>query len=103
ELVFESDISKSVNAWALDGRFLVYDTGGLGTSSDLYALPLIGDRRPVLLAAEPGFQQQADISPDGRLIAYASSESGQFEVIVKSIPENAGRRQISTNGGREPI
>jgi len=103
ELVFESDISKSVNAWALDGRFLVYDTGGLGTSSDLYALPLIGDRRPVLLAAEPGFQQQADISPDGRLIAYASSESGQFEVIVKSVPENAGRRQISTNGGREPI
>ncbi len=100
ELVFESEVSKSVNAWSLDGRFVVYDTGGLGTSSDLYVLPLVGERRPVVLDSQPGFQQQADISPDGRLIAYASSESGKFEVIVKSFPENAGRRQISTSGGR---
>jgi Tol biopolymer transport system component len=103
EIVFESAISKSVNAWSLDGRFAVYDTGGLGATSDLYVLPLIGDRRPVVLDSQPGFQQQADISPDGRLIAYASSESGQFEVIVKSFPDDGGRRQISTNGGREPV
>jgi eukaryotic-like serine/threonine-protein kinase len=103
ELVFASDTHKAVNAWAPDGRFLVYDTGGPGTASDLCVLPLVGDRRPVVLDSQPGFQQQADISPDGRLIAYASSESGKFEVIVKSYPENAGRRQISTNGGREPL
>jgi Tol biopolymer transport system component/DNA-binding winged helix-turn-helix (wHTH) protein len=103
ELVFESEVSKSVNAWSLDGRFVVYDTGGVGTSSDLHVLPLVGERRPVVLAAESGFQQQADISPDGRLIAYASSESGKFEVIVKSFPDNTGRRQISTNGGKEPL
>ncbi len=103
ELVFESEVSKSVNAWSLDGRFVVYDTGGVGTSSDLHVLPLVGERRPVVLDSQPGFQQQADISPDGRLIAYASSESGKFEVIVKSFPDNAGRRQISTNGGKEPM
>ncbi|HXI29384.1 MAG TPA: hypothetical protein VNG89_13190, partial [Vicinamibacterales bacterium] len=103
ELVFESDTHKAVNAWSLDGRFLVYDTGGPGNTADLYVLPLSGDRRPVVLDAQPGFQQQADISPDGRLIAYASSESGKFEVIVTSYPDNAARRQISTNGGREPF
>jgi eukaryotic-like serine/threonine-protein kinase len=103
ELVFGSDTHKAVNAWSPDGRFLVYDTGGPGNTADLYVLPLSGDRRPVVLDSQPGFQQQADISPDGRLIAYASSESGKFEVVVKSYPENAGRRQISTNGGREPF
>jgi eukaryotic-like serine/threonine-protein kinase len=103
ELVFGSDSHKAVNAWSPDGRFLVYDTGGPGTAADLCVLPLVGDRRPVVLDSQPGFQQQADISPDGRLIAYASSESGKFEVIVKSFPENAGRLQISTNGGREPF
>jgi Tol biopolymer transport system component len=103
ELVFESEISKSVNAWSLDGRFVVYDTGGLRGAPHLHLLPLFGDRRPVVLSSELGFQQQADISPDGRLIAYASSESGKFEVIVQSFPEIAGRRQISTNGGREPV
>jgi len=103
ELVFQSDTHKSVNAWSHDGRFVVYDTGGPGSTSDLYVLPLVGDRRPVVLDSQFGFQQQADISPDSRLIAYASSESGKFEVIVTSFPEQAARRQISTNGGREPV
>jgi Tol biopolymer transport system component/DNA-binding winged helix-turn-helix (wHTH) protein len=102
ELVYESTTNKSVNTWSRDGRYLVYDTGGEGTTSDLYVLPLIGDRRPIVVAAEPGFQQHGDISPDGRLIVYSSSESGRFEVIVKSFPDSTGRRQISTNGGREP-
>ena len=103
ELVFKSETHKSVNAWSLDGSFVVYDTGGPGSTADLYVLPLSGDRRPVELDSQYGFQQQADISPDGRLIAYASSESGRFEIIVKSFPDNSGRRQISTNGGREPV
>jgi eukaryotic-like serine/threonine-protein kinase len=103
ELVFASETHKSVNAWSLDGRFVVYDTGGPGSTVDLYVLPLSGDRRPVVLDAARGFQQQADISPDSRLIAYASSESGQYEVIVNGFPENTSRRQISTDGGREPV
>ena len=103
ELVFESPISKSVNAWSPDGRFVAYDTGGLGRTADLHVLPLFGDRRPVALASQPGFQHQADISPDGRLIAYASSESGKYEVIVESFPEKGERWQISTDGGRQPF
>ena len=103
ELVFASEISKSVNAWSRDGRLVVYDTGALRGTSDLYVLPLVGDRRPVVLASEPGFQQHADISPDGRLIVYASSESGRFEVIVTRFPDNSGPRQITTSGGREPV
>ena len=103
ELVFESAISKSVNAWSPDGRFVVYDTGGLGRTADLHVLPLVGDRRPVALASQPGFQQQADISPDGRLIVYGSSESGKYKVIVESFPEKGERWQISTDGGRKPV
>jgi tricorn protease-like protein len=82
---------------------VVYDTGGPGSTVDLYALPLDGDRRPIVVDSHYGFQQQADISPDGRLIAYASSESGKYEVMVKNFPEEGGRRQISTDGGREPV
>jgi eukaryotic-like serine/threonine-protein kinase len=103
ELVYESDNHKAVNAWSPDGRFVVYDTGGLGDTADLHVLPLFGDRSPFVLDSARGFQQQADISPDGRLIAYASSESGEYEVIVTSFPGNAGRWQISTDGGREPV
>ncbi len=101
ELVFESEISKSVNAWSPDGRFVVYDTGGRGLTSDLYILPLT-ERRPRLVNAAPGFQHLADISSDGRWIAYSSSESGRFEVIVESFPEKGGRWQVSLDGGRNP-
>jgi len=37
------------------------------------------------------------------LIAYASSESGRFEVLVETFPEKAGRWQISTGGGFGPV
>jgi Tol biopolymer transport system component len=102
EPVFQSEISKSVNAWSPDGRFVVYDTGGRGFTSDLYVLPLTGNRQPRLINGAPGFQNAADISPDGRLIAYSSSESGRFEVIVETFPEKGGRWQITTQGGRYP-
>ena len=106
ELVFESEISKSVNAWSPDGRFVVYDTGGRGFTSDLYS-PLTGNRHPRVIYGAPGFQNSADISPDGGLIAYSSSESGRFEVIVETFPEKGGRsadqhrrRQYPTLAGR---
>ena len=62
----------------------------------------VGRRLPRLINGAPGFQNAADISPDGGLIAYASSESGRFEVIVETFPEKGGRWQISTGGGRNP-
>lgn len=44
----------------------------------------------------------ARFSPDGRWIAYASNESGRFEVCVQPYPERTGKWQISTEGGSHP-
>ena len=46
----------------------------------------------------------AEISPDGRWIAYQSNESGRDEVYVRPFPDvNAGRWQVSTDGGGKPL
>jgi serine/threonine-protein kinase len=46
----------------------------------------------------------ADISPDGRWLAYESDESGRYEVYVRPFPNvDAGRWQVSTGGGRMPV
>jgi eukaryotic-like serine/threonine-protein kinase len=45
----------------------------------------------------------AEVSPDGRWMAFTSTQSGQFEVYVTSYPEPRGRWQISTRGGRQPV
>src|SRR5262245_59321567 len=42
------------------------------------------------------------ISPDGRWLAYASDESGRYEVWVQSFPGGGGKRQGSNGGGGGP-
>jgi Tol biopolymer transport system component/predicted Ser/Thr protein kinase len=43
------------------------------------------------------------LSPDGRWLAYKSTESGQDEIYVRPFPDTkTGRWQISTNGGSHP-
>lgn len=45
----------------------------------------------------------ARLSPDGRWVAYQSSESGRNEVYVRPYPDTAGGRwQLSTEGGTQP-
>jgi Tol biopolymer transport system component len=50
-------------------------------------------------------QTLAEVSPDGKWIAYESNESGnRLEVFIRPFPDVAGRReQVSTEGGRFPV
>ena len=55
------------------------------------------------LVATPFLEWLGEISPDGRWIAYASNESGAFEVYVRPFPNvDAGRWQVSIGGGTKP-
>ena len=42
------------------------------------------------------------ISPDGRYLAYASNETGQWEVYVATFPKADARWRVSTSGGHQP-
>jgi len=66
-------------------------------------LRLNGERNAVPVEnARESIEFFATFSPDGRWIAYASNESGRFEVDVRSYPERAGKWQASTTGGNYP-
>jgi hypothetical protein len=43
------------------------------------------------------------VSRDGRWIAYACNESGQWEVYVAAFPSFGNRRQVSNAGGMAPV
>lgn len=46
---------------------------------------------------------QASLSTDGKWLAYASNESGGYQVVVQPFPDaSQGKSQISTNGGASP-
>jgi eukaryotic-like serine/threonine-protein kinase len=103
ELVLESAVPKSLNDWSPDGRFVIYDTGAFSAMGmpALHLVALSGERREHVVAAQAGAHQAA-ISPDGRFVAYASSQSGRYQVIVETFPEKSGRWQITTDGGQNP-
>jgi Tol biopolymer transport system component len=42
------------------------------------------------------------LSPDGRWLAFISTESGRFEVYVEPFRRNGERLRVSTNGGGQP-
>ena len=59
-----------------------------------------GDPKPFVNTTfaeyEPAF------SPDGRWLAYHSSESGRYEVYVRPFPGPGGKWQVSNGGGVVP-
>jgi hypothetical protein len=40
-----------------------------------------------------------DVSPDGRLVAYVSGETGRDEIYLTQLPNGEGKWQLSDNGG----
>ena len=68
-----------------------------------YRRPHVAGRRTELLIQTPFYEFGAEVSPDGRWLAYQSNESGQYEIYVRPLPDVArGRWQISTSGGARP-
>ena len=102
ELLFQTKTLIAPMSWSLDGRLLVYWLADPKTGSDLWVLPLTGDRKPFPFAQTPFAENHGQISPDGRWMAYASNETGRNEVYVRPFPSGAGKWQISTTGGVVP-
>ncbi len=54
--------------------------------------------------SSPAREVTPALSPDGKWLAYASDESGTFEVYVRPFPNVATARwQVSTAGGSAPL
>jgi serine/threonine-protein kinase len=77
---------------------------GAAPDLDLFVLTLVDGQRPRPLLHTQYGELNADISPDGRWVAYESYESGHDEVYVRPFPNvDAGKRTVSTAGGAQPV
>ena len=90
-------------SWSPDGKFLAYWTVGSETGRDIFISPLKGAGEPQPFVRTKFDELQARFSSDGRWIAYASDESGRFEVYVQPFPGPGGKWQVSAEGGNWPI
>ena len=65
-------------------------------------MPLTGERKPFPVVQTSFDEIEGQFSPDSRWLAYASNESGRYEVYVRPFPDAGGNWQVSTGGGSQP-
>jgi serine/threonine-protein kinase len=71
---------------------------------DIHVLKLDGQGKTEPLLTGPQTEANADLSPDGRYLAYQSNESGRNQIYVRPFPDvDKGREPISISGGTRPV
>jgi Tol biopolymer transport system component len=103
ELLFESLESKAPTSASRDGKLMLF-TRNMGgqKKTDIWALPLSGDRKPFPVVSTDFNESGAAFSPDGRWIAYDSSESGANQIYIQPFPPTGPRVRVSTTTGNNP-
>ena len=102
EQITREDVLEMPTSWSADGRFVAFVAQYPETDADIWIAPLAGDRRPWAYLATSAQESGGAFSPDGRWLAYASTESGRSEVYVRSFPRPGPKRQVSFDGGMQP-
>ena len=88
--------------WSQDGSYILFMEEHPSTGDDIWIYSIEEGRARPFLATEFN-ENSATFSPDGRWIAYASNESGQSEIFVRSVDTSGARPVlVSTAGGVEP-
>jgi Tol biopolymer transport system component len=87
--------------WSRDGRWLVYVVASQN-AFDVWSLDVQQQKtEPVLQSAANEVEPR--LSPTGPWLAYASDETGTFEVYVRGFGGTQGKWQISRGGGTQPV
>lgn len=86
-----------------DSRHLALNALPGATGEDILIVTIDGSA-PIRDFAKSAFHEVSPMfSPDGKWIAYASDESGRFEIYVQPFSGPGGKWQISADGGTEPV
>jgi eukaryotic-like serine/threonine-protein kinase len=105
ELVRGGAVDKFVSSISPDGRWLAFvedNPGDQPGSQDVKFLSLeSGEVLP--FATSPFSEVSPAFSANGEWIAYASNESGRYEVYLRPSNGHGGKIQISTEGGASPV
>jgi eukaryotic-like serine/threonine-protein kinase len=93
------------SSFSPDGKLLAYTEVHPQSGLDIWTLRLDDRslRQPEVFLRTPFDEDLPLFSPDGRWIAYRSNESGRREVYVVRFPGATVKRQISIDGGDQPL
>ena len=105
ERLTTSDVPQTPTSWSAGANAIAFLQRPTPDTFGIYVLPMDGPsaRTPSLFLESRDAFSFPEFSPDGRWMAYASSESGRSEVYVQPFPGPGPKIQVSTAFGGEPI
>jgi hypothetical protein len=85
-----------------DGQSVLFSEQDPETNDDIQILSLGEKPEPRVVLRTPFDESLPGVSPDGRWIAYVSTETGRSEVAIRPSSGSFEQWQVSTAGGSQP-
>jgi len=96
-------VGGNVSAVSPDGHWILFARNLPATGFDIMKVALDRGHQLEAVIQTPANERNAEVSPNGKWLAYQSDESGRYEVYVRPFPDvNSGRWQLSYTGGTRP-
>jgi eukaryotic-like serine/threonine-protein kinase len=98
--------ARSAEGWMPGGkqmRFLTLKEEGGNRDYDISLFDMSSHAITPLVGGPGSAQHSSAVSPDGRWLAYASNETGRYELWLEPLPRTGMRYQITRDGGSHPL
>ncbi len=96
------DALQTVNGWTRDGARLIFERADSAGKAALWIRDRDGAGAESPLGGATAAESWADLSPDGRWLAYVSDQSGSSEVYLRRFDGSGGALRVSSVGGGAP-
>ena len=89
------------NSWSVDDQEILCTSQTAKSTTSLQLVSTKGAGAKPFVVGDANYTN-GQFSPDGKWVAYASNESGDWEIYVTTYPGATGKWQVSRGGGTEP-
>ncbi len=104
--LMETELSETPCDWSPDGKHILFGQKMSDREIEVQLRVFTLETKEVAPLKGTSLIQpdedDARFSPDGRWLAYSSTEYGRSEVFVQSFPDGGERHQVSSGGGLGP-
>jgi Tol biopolymer transport system component len=95
--------ARAAESWLPHGQLFSFITFKPDGDYDVWSYSVTAKTMTALADTPVSAQHSSRFSADGRWLAYASNETGRFEVFVQPYPVTGDKWQITTEGGGHPV
>jgi Tol biopolymer transport system component len=98
--------TRAAEGWIAGGsqlRFLTLKETAGNRDYGIAALDMSSRKVTPIVDLPDSAQHSSAMSPDGTWMAYASNETGRYEVWIEPFPQTGARYQVTRDGGSHPM